>query len=250
MKTLYSRPPLVSIVMPTYNQGDYIDSTIDSSLGQSFPDFELIIVSDGSTDATNGKVIQRQDSRLRFFMLPHGGDHGIGALNFGFSKARGTYFTWVSSDNLYLSCFVRDLLEAIEVTDADFAWGDFLNVEENGKMYEVGRPPHVNSPFDLSHMTTGYTFGIAFMYRRGIFERVGPFKVSPYVDYDHAVRMMGEGAEMIHVHHPLAINRVHSDQMSQTEFDMTDHRRIRDRATDLVEVREGYRLPPLEERPV
>lgn len=249
MKELYSRPPLVSIIMPTYNQGQFIEGAVESVLAQSFPDFELIIVSDGSTDSTNGKVIAKSDRRIRFFMLPHGNDHGVGALNFGLAKARGAYLTWVSSDNLYLSCFIRDLVQAIEVTGADFAWGDLLNIDEGGRLEEVIRPPHVNTPFDLAHMTTGYTFGIAFMWTRSCFEKVGPYRISPYADFDHAVRMMEAEAEIVHVPHPLAINRIHGGQVSMQPADLPEHRRIRDRAADLLCKQEGYRLPPLEERP-
>lgn len=243
------RAPLVSIVMPTYNQERYIESAIKSIQAQTFADWELVIINDGSTDNTDVLVVSRfADPRIQLYHRPHGEDYGISALNHGMERVTGRYLTWVSSDNIYLRTFLRSLAEVLDATEADFAYGDFMNLHEDGKLEEVARPPHVNGPWDLSHLTIGYTFGIAFMFHRDLWDKVGPYHKTPYGDFEWAVRAAEAGMRPYHFEQYLAINRVHSAQMGKHEIDMTDHQRIRERAAGIIEERQGWRIPPIEER--
>ena len=108
------REPLISVIMPTYNRCDMIGNAITSILRQHYPDFELIIVDDGSTDHTILKVLEYPDSRIRFEILGHCEDFGIGALNYGMDLAKGKYLTYISSDNIYFSYFLRTLLDGLD----------------------------------------------------------------------------------------------------------------------------------------
>lgn len=94
--------PLISVVMPTYNVGAYIDDAIESILSQSFGDFEFLITDDGSTDNTV-RAIQKhaqQDSRVRFFPMKHEGY--VAMLRFGLSQARGGLIARMDSDDVAL----------------------------------------------------------------------------------------------------------------------------------------------------
>ena len=66
---------LVSVILPAYNAQDTIAESIDSILNQSFRDFELIVINDGSTDATEKVIAQYDDSRIRYFANP--GNQGL-----------------------------------------------------------------------------------------------------------------------------------------------------------------------------
>ena len=85
--------------MPTYNDSSYLEKAIDDILNQSYKNFELLIVNDGSTDNTMDilKTYQKQDNRIQIFDKQNGGTGS--ALNFGFEHAKGEFGTWVSSDD-------------------------------------------------------------------------------------------------------------------------------------------------------
>ena len=77
--------PQLSVIMSAYNSSETIERAVISILSQSFSDFELIIMNDGSTDDTEAKILSFSDERIRYFLLDHAGL--TKALNFGLSKA-------------------------------------------------------------------------------------------------------------------------------------------------------------------
>ena len=88
---------LVSVVMPVYNVARYIDEAMESILNQSFPNFELIIVDDGSTDDTVERIKGYKDSRIRLYRHDH---DFIGSLNLGLQEARGKYVARMDADDM------------------------------------------------------------------------------------------------------------------------------------------------------
>lgn len=95
--------PKVSIIMPTYNGARYIADAIKSALNQTFKDFELIVVNDGSTDNTEEivKEYQKKDNRILYFYKPNGGV--ASACNFGIGKAQGEYISMFEHDDISIS---------------------------------------------------------------------------------------------------------------------------------------------------
>ena len=81
-----------SIIIPLYNKENFIENTIQSVLSQSFQDFEIIIVNDGSTDKSEEKVLQFKDDRIRYFSKKNEG--ASTARNYGIEKA-SAHFTLV-----------------------------------------------------------------------------------------------------------------------------------------------------------
>jgi len=91
-------PPLVSVVIPTYNRWPMIGEAVQSVLGQTFNAFELIVIDDGSTDPTAASLNQ-QDSRLHVVSQPHAGV--AAARNAGVAMSRGKYIAFLDSDDLW-----------------------------------------------------------------------------------------------------------------------------------------------------
>ncbi|MBL7848367.1 MAG: glycosyltransferase family 2 protein [Cyclobacteriaceae bacterium] len=89
--------PYFSVVIPTYNRASFIREAVQSVLRQSYRNFEVIVVDDGSTDSTESVVQSVQDTRLRYFRKLNG-ERGA-ARNFGVREARGTYVTFLDSDD-------------------------------------------------------------------------------------------------------------------------------------------------------
>jgi glycosyltransferase involved in cell wall biosynthesis len=108
-------PPRLSIGLPVYNGQNYLAQSLDSLLGQSFGDFELIISDNASTDGTAeiSRRYERMDSRIRFYRQPQ----NIGLApnhNFVVEKARGEYFKWASHDDLYGRDLLKLCVEALD----------------------------------------------------------------------------------------------------------------------------------------
>ena len=97
MEKLY---PKISVIVPSFNQGDYIEETILSILEQNYPEIELIIIDGGSTD-NSLEIIKKYSSLIKYYISEN--DNGQAhALNKGFSLASGDICSYLNSDDIYL----------------------------------------------------------------------------------------------------------------------------------------------------
>lgn len=114
--------PSISIVMPAYNASEYIRESIDSILEQTYNNFELIIIDDGSADTTIEIINAYQDERIRLIYNEH---DFIGSLNLGMTKARGKYIVRMDSDDIMLPERLQkqyDFMEANPSIDISGTW--------------------------------------------------------------------------------------------------------------------------------
>ena len=123
----------VSVIVPVYNTEKNLSRCIDSILGQSFSDFELLLVDDGSPDGCGAicDSYAQKDSRVRVFHKENGGVSS--ARNVGLDNARGEWITFVDSDDELLSDGLKVLVDNIS-DDVDMVMGGHLECEENGKL--------------------------------------------------------------------------------------------------------------------
>lgn len=103
--------PLVTLVTPTYNQARYLQTTLESVLGQSYPNIEYIVINDGSTDHTES-VLRRYDGRLSWSTQSNQGQ--AATLNAGWDAARGKYIGYLSSDDLLSPEAVARLVDVLK----------------------------------------------------------------------------------------------------------------------------------------
>jgi glycosyltransferase involved in cell wall biosynthesis len=101
-----------SVVIPTYNRAGFLKKAMDSVLGQSFGDFELIIVDDGSGDSTSALIEKCEDNRVRYFYQQNRGP--ASARNAGLKKERGEYIAFLDSDDWWLQNKLERSRGAIE----------------------------------------------------------------------------------------------------------------------------------------
>ena len=126
-----SQLPIVSIVIPTYNQSDFLRQAIDSVMSQTFRDFELIVVDDCSTDTTEVVVKSYTDSRIRYFRT----DKNLRppkSWNYGINLARGRYFSLLPHDDIWDCNFLERMVEQLQENPAKaFAQCNFIVVNES-----------------------------------------------------------------------------------------------------------------------
>lgn len=103
---------LVSIVIPAYNAANYLAEAIDSALKQTYKNIEIIVVNDGSSDdGATKRVVESFGNKIRYFEKQNGGC--ASALNYGIEQMRGTWFSWLSHDDLYLPTKIETLLNLV-----------------------------------------------------------------------------------------------------------------------------------------
>lgn len=120
------RSPLVTVVIPAHNVEAYLRESSGSVLEQSFTDFELLIVNDGSTDRTLdvARAIEREDDRVRVIDRQNGGLSV--ARNTGTAQARGRYLLFLDADDALLPRAVEALVNSLESSGSDFAVGSYV----------------------------------------------------------------------------------------------------------------------------
>ncbi len=130
---------MISIIVPVYNAEKYLDQCIQSILSQTYTDFELLLIDDGSTDSS-GAICDRyaeQDSRVRVFHKENGGVSS--ARNLGLGNAKGEWVTFCDSDDYVEGCWLTNYMEKSKESELVC---QSINVLKNG------------SKFDYYHLAT------------------------------------------------------------------------------------------------
>ena len=105
--------PLFSVIVPLYNKEKSIQNTLKSALDQTFTDFEIIIINDGSTDQSESKALAVNDSRIRLFSTENQGVSA--ARNYGIAKASGTLIAFLDADDYWFPNHLKQLSELYEM---------------------------------------------------------------------------------------------------------------------------------------
>lgn len=126
--------PLLSIIVPVYDVENYLQKCIDSILAQTFTDFELILVDDGSPDNCPAlcDAAAAKDARIRVIHQKNGGLSA--ARNAGLDVARGEWIGFVDSDDYIAPEMYETLYKAVQSTGADLALCDYVKVDETGAL--------------------------------------------------------------------------------------------------------------------
>lgn len=130
---------MVSIVVPVYNVEKYLRQCVDSILSQSYKDFEIILVDDGSTD--NSGTICDEYAENPVIRVFHKQNEGLGmARNTGIDAAKGDYVAFLDSDDYWYSDALEKLMSAIEQNGADTCIGGYTRVNNEGEVLLAERP--------------------------------------------------------------------------------------------------------------
>ncbi len=127
--------PFLSVIVPVYKVENKISRCIDSILGQSFPDFELILIDDGSPDGS-GLICDEYAAKDSRILVLHQKNSGVSAArNLGIKKSSGKWMTFVDSDDYVEKNFLKNLVGKNELLDSDLVnTGDKLLEEKTGRI--------------------------------------------------------------------------------------------------------------------
>ena len=185
--------PRISIVTPSYNQGQYLEETIRSVLLQGYPNLEYLVIDGGSTDESV-ELLQRYDQWIAHWVTEpdRGQPH---ALNKGLARCTGDILGWINSDDLLLPEALSHLAVAAKKHPRAMILGNVVNCDEiRGYKWEMAQR---NVSFDKMsqpwrYAVTWHQPGVYFP--RTLFQRIGPMDESlPYVfDWDWMCDMTRE----------------------------------------------------------
>lgn len=209
-----SSSPLISVIVPVYNQGHYLAAALQSLRAQSYPFFEAIVVDDGSTDNSAEVAQSIEDTRFRYIYQENAGLSA--ARNAGLRAAKGSFVSFLDSDDLFLPTKLARLLAHFEqYPNLGFVSGHAILIDQEGRQLEstlskalpgnsqllLGNPIHVGSV----------------LIRRAWMERVLPFDetLRSCEDWDMWLRLVLAGCPVGSVAEDVSLYRVHGQQMTR-----------------------------------
>lgn len=214
--------PKVSVIIPAFNAMKYLPKTVESVLDQSFSDFEVIIVNDGSSDETDLWVSRIKDSRIKLVSQPNQGL--AAARNTGIRNCQGEYIAFLDADDLWESTKLEKqvrILEADPQTGLVYTWVAFIDAEgiSTGRVFKNCEEGNVWRRLIEHNIVES---GSVAMVRRQCFDMCGVFdqNLRSFVeDWDMWLRIAIHYPFQV-VREPLVYYRQHSTSASRSWEEM------------------------------
>jgi glycosyltransferase involved in cell wall biosynthesis len=212
------RDPFVSIVIPTYNRVGFVGNAVDSVLHQTFTDYELIVVDDGSTDATE-QELRQYVNKIRYIYQSNAGVSA--ARNTGIAASRGRWLAFLDSDDEWKPEYLRTQIDAVgnmstvcmqstncRIIDRDGSSHTYF--ETNRTANFIGRQNYVRIDRPFSFIVTRGPWQVgSTIFRRDAIDRAGIFdtKLTISEDLDFMARVSLQGPfgimneELVNIYH-------------------------------------------------
>ncbi len=205
---------LVSIVLPTYNRARYLREAIQSCVDQTYPNWELIVVDDGSVDDTPSIAAQYEAADPRIRYLRHDTNRKLpAALNTGFTTAIGDLFTWTSDDNLFRPQALDVMVDFLNQNpDVDVVYSDYSFIDEEGNVLGYNRAK------DFDELPYWNSVGAGFLYRRSLWDKLGAYEENSLLVEDYEYWLRASQSVRFHaLHEDLYLYRTHIGSLGSSE---------------------------------
>lgn len=209
--------PRISIVTPSLNQGQFIEETIQSVLGQNYPNLEYIIMDGGSSDNSVDIIRKYRDYITYWDSRTDCGQ--ADAINRGFSIAKGQVFGWLNSDDMYLPgtlLYVAEQFQSLQRCFEGILFGNCVHLNETNNLV-WGSQVHVHhSSSDIELLD--YLIQPSSFWTRAIWERVGPLSMEMQYgfDWDWFIRAKRKGVRFEACKRYLSVYRIHPQHKTAT----------------------------------
>lgn len=211
--------PKVSIVIPVYNGSNYLKEAIESAINQTYPNIEIIVINDGSTDGgATAEAAKLFADQIIYLEKENGGIST--ALNLGIKIMNGDYFSWLSHDDVYLPHKIQSQVDFAQRENGKFVYSDYKYINEIGEELKIN-----TEVADLSNLgpmiyqlMVGYPInGCATLIHKDVFKKCGMFDSSlpSTQDYDYWFRV-SQQVVPIYLNECVLKSRIHHSQGSRT----------------------------------
>jgi glycosyltransferase involved in cell wall biosynthesis len=212
--------PVVSVVMPVYQGREHLAEAVESVLAQTFAQFELLLVDDGSTDGSSeiARAYAGRDPRVHYTRQENAGQGA--ARNAGIGVARGEAVAFLDQDDLWLSDKLARQLPLLD--DTTVVYSDTYILRDGGRSREERLSDHLDGwpvPATFESLIVGNPIPVlTALLSRGLLLAHGCFTSDPALkgvdDYDLWLRLATAGVTFSYIAEPLAVYRVHQAAMS------------------------------------
>ncbi len=219
----------VSIVLPVYNGEKYICKSLDSILIQSFKDWELIIINDCSTDASNEIISEYAKKDDRITVINNEVNRKLPtSLNIGFDHASGEYLTWTSDDNIYLNTAFEKMVRYLDCHKEMLVCAGMKSIDEDGRVFSEW------APYSDDFMFYQDCVGACFLYRREVIDDIGKYDTNRFLveDYEYWLRILTHYGSIGYIDEKLYLYRFHAASLTGT--------RKKEIRTQLLRLRKSY----------
>jgi len=205
---------LVSVIMPAYNTEKYIEYAISSVLSQSYPNFELIVIDDGSKDNTVAIIKKFIDMDARIKLVINQTNLGVSATrNKGISIAKGEWIAFLDSDDIWKESKLEKQIQQAEQTGAQFLFTGVSFINENNNLYkglfEVPSKVTYNQLLRQNVITCS-----SVLIKKHFFETIKMEKDEMHEDYAVWLRILNMNILAYGINEPLLIYRISRNSKS------------------------------------
>ncbi len=170
--------PVFSVIIPLYNKENFVQQTLDSVLRQSFSDFEIIIVNDGSTDRSEEKALEVQDSRIRYYKKENGG--ASTARNLGISLSQGKFVAFLDADDYWYPNFLEEIYKYTCLLPDEKVFATAIEFEYQGKISKAVYSIQKTADYEIvNYFEASYHESVLFtsasVFDKTIFSETGVF---------------------------------------------------------------------------
>ena len=250
--------PKVSVIIPTYNREHFIAKTIRSVLEQTYGDFEIVIVDDGSTDGTR-KELEQFGSKIKIVTQPNS-ERAVSRNN-GVRNSSGKYIAFLDSDDLWIPDKLKSQVEILDSNpEIILTYGQSLRINKHGKEINYAKRQLQGASGNVFEdlLMRNFIASPTPIVRREEFDKTSGFqsKYIPYEDWEFWLRFSLLG-KFYFINRPLAYYRIHEEQsvkninaekiekvtfdLLKDSFNLKDiEPRIKNKSLGLANLRFGY----------
>lgn len=182
--------PQFSVIIPLFNKEKFIAKTIESLLLQTFDDFEILIINDGSTDKSEEKVKEFKDSRIRYFYKENKGVSA--ARNFGIENAVGNFVAFLDSDDYWFPHFLEEINTIISDFSSYSIFSCAIELQNCSRNYPANYSVSKKSDIEIldyfkASLLQSILSGSSAVIKKDVFKTIGNFDTSLKTDEDTAL---------------------------------------------------------------
>jgi len=209
----------ISVITPSFNQGAFLEATIESVIDQNYQNLEYIVIDGGSSD-TSVSIIKKYENRLAYWVSEK--DNGqTDAVNKGIERASGDIIGWLNSDDVYVGCCLHRAMEYFnQCPEVDIVFSDYFFIDEAGKIIKLRKEIPFN--FNVYLWTEDcYHANCAGFFRRRVFDKVGKLDdtLNYGMDYEFYMRCAKAGLSFGHSRDCWGAYRLHAQSKSVSLYE-------------------------------
>jgi len=227
-KNMKNNNPLISIITPSYNQGQFIEETIKSVQNQNYKNFEHIVIDGGSTDNTL-KILKKYTGKIKWISEKDKGQSD--GINKGLKMAKGDILCYLNSDDCFFPYTLEEIVNFFN-SHPNFFWvtGDYILIDKNGNKIKSIIPLYKKLwslfPYRTTLLLTNYISQPSTFWKKEVLKKIGYFNVNyKYnMDFDYWARIFNAGYRLHVLNKKLSKFRIHEDSINGARYkEQFDH---------------------------